>query len=1103
MNFKRLNDITGWMVFAIAAVVYFLTTEPTGSLWDCGEFISAADKLQVVHPPGAPLFLMVGRMFAYVGSLFSSNPENIAFAVNFLSGICTSFLVLFIFWSTTILAKMALVGRGGQLEKSGDILAVLASGVVAGLSTTFATSVWFSAVEGEVYAMSSFFTGIVSWATLRWYDSEDTVYNDRWLVFIAYLMGLSSTVHLLGLLTIPVITLFYYLKKNESHTPSGIFWALLKGVGLLFVFNFWAIPELPTYAANFDYFANSMGLPIGYGMVAFTVLLAILNGYWIYSAHKNVNNPGFAKKQLLIAIITPLVLYLVLNITDMQISISGLGKIILLCGAGLASMVNLGPRVGKVNYEASIITAVSLLGFSLYAMVVIRANANTPINMNNPSDPYSLVSYLKREQYGDRPLLRGPHFDAEPIEYKDKGDVYRPVNGKYEVVDKKQEPEYDPEDMMLFPRLGHSDRKEQYRAFLDLQCSRDPQTGKAYCPTPTGLDNLKFLFQYQLGWMYFRYFYWNFVGRQNAEQGMMMSDPTQGNWLSGINAIDNNRLYDQSIMPKDMKEDPGRNTYYFLPLIFGLLGMFWHFSKRGKEAGAVMLMFIMTGLAIILYLNQPPMEPRERDYSMVGSFFVFCIWIGLGVLGLRDFLFNRVLGNMPASGISALLALSAPLIMGFQNWDDHSRAGHYGARDYANNFLNSVEKNAIIFTYGDNDTYPLWYAQEVEGIRRDVRVVNFSLLAVDWYINQLRRKVNESDAIKMVIPEEQMIGELRNFLPIIPSNTPMNAYDALKHMASNKRHSSGAASSVPTKNTFIPVDREKAKSWGLPDSLIVDTMNISFAGMPYLRKDDIALYDIIVSNMWDRPVYFAVTCRPEKFFTTKESRGITPYLQLEGLALRVVPTLSKADERLGVAGYGRVEPDKMYNHIMNEWRWGNFDKKKTFIDRSYMPSIQTMQFSFMRLGEELIKKDDKGRAKQLMERYFQSFPHYNFPLPKNNGLPMLDILVKAGGYESAKPRIEEFAQYVTDHMTFFSKLDGFNEYKAYEAAYLSRNPNAANAAENKLFETPMYWFKEDAQRYSSYMVGLQKMVQEAGDKDFAEKLNIMFAPFVGEMKITN
>lgn len=973
-------------MFAVAAVVYMLSAEPTSSLWDCGEFISAAYKLEVVHPPGAPLFLMIGRMFAYVAEMLSDDPTNIAYSLNVMSGVSTAFLVLFICWSTIMLSKLAVVGRYGEPQAGGETLAILGSGVVAALATTFATSVWFSAVEGEVYAMSSGFTGLVLWASVKWYTSSHPK-ADRWLIFIAYMMGLSIGVHLLSLLAFPFLGVLFYYKKEEMEQEQVEFsWkstaiGFLGGFAALVLVQYFIIPRLPQMAAALDFlFVNGLGMNIGTGVLFFILLLfGGIVGALVY-AHKNKNY------------------YLHLGV---------------------------------------MMVAMILIGFSSYGMVVVRANAQAAINMNNPSDPYSMLSYLNREQYGTRPLLYGPHFAAERNnQYTKQKDVYRPVEQEdgsliYDIVDEKIEVGYKSSDMMLFPRLGHFDRASEYKKWFDLGPS-----GK-----PTMANNIGFFLEYQLSYMYWRYFAWNFIGRQNANQGTD-GNRVRGNWISGIGPIDELYVHDQSNLPKYIAEDKSRNTYYYLPFILGIIGLLFHIQKRPREAAALGVMFLMTGVAIIVFTNQPPREPRERDYVIVGSIFTFCMWMGMAVPAIFEFLKDKM-ANSAAAGLALVVSLIPPILMGAENWDDHSRAEQYGARDYAINFLESCAENAIIFTYGDNDTYPLWYAQEVEGIRPDVRVVNFSLLAVDWYIDQLRRKINESDKVEMTIPKEAYRGKLRNYLPFqeTQGGKYVNLHDVVKFIGSTPKNMppqmlKNFASYVPARNVYLPVDREKAIANGainesIPDSAILDNVKFSLKAGQYMMKDEIALLDIISTNAvngWKRPIYFAVTCRPEKIM------GLKDYLMLEGMALRIVPYKTPNSNAQTAILMGGVDTDLMYQNMVGteeepaDFRWGNFDKKDFFINESYMPSVHSLQYGFIRLADELRRKGDQEKAVKTIDKFFEAFPHMNFPYPQSRmALQAIGFYLQLGAQEQAKVHMEIMADALEDRLMYYTGLDATNQ----------------------------------------------------------------------------
>lgn len=1076
-----MNNIVGWLMFAIAATVYMLTAEPTSSLWDCGEFISAAYKMEVVHPPGAPLFLMIGRMFAWVAETFSADKANIAYALNVMSGLCTAALVLFIFWSTTILAKLSLLGYHGKIEDKGDMWAILGSGVAAALSTTFACSVWFSAVEGEVYAMSSGFTGLVIWAALRWYVT-DTPKADRWLVFIAYMIGLSIGVHLLSLLALPFITLLFYYKKQKvremTMTQTSVYavlgFALLVGMQFMAFIPVWAhilfglaIPALYVYAYTQTMEAERKAwLNIGiYFIIGFAILLFVQS---IFIPKIPAIATGFD--------------YTFVNDFGLGVGSGMIFFLLLLIGAVVGGIYYSQVKKMVGLQLIMMMFAMALMGFSTYATIVIRANANTPINMNNPSDPYSLLSYINREQYGERPLSYGPHFAAEQIGYISKGKSYRPVknaSGKitYQPVSEKGEYTYKKSDMMLFPRLGHMDenRANQYRRWLDMNPGEKP----------TMNNNLDFFFRYQIGWMYFRYFMWNFTGRQNAQQGYYSSDVSRGNWISGIGFIDSQRLVPQADLPSSMK-DQGRNTYYFLPLIFGLIGLLFHIARRPQEALAVGVLFLITGVAIILFSNQPPGEPRERDYVLVGSIFTYCMWIGLGVLGIyvgmKDFLKNTNLRAVLAIAI----VLTAPIIMGFQNWDDQSRANHTGARDYANNFLQSCAPNAIVFTYGDNDTYPLWYAQEVEGIRTDVRVVNFSLLAVDWYIDQLRRKMNNSEAIQMTISRDAYRGSARNALPIQDGKRPMSLIDVVKFMGGTNP-TSNAPSYVPATDIVIPINKDEIRKnnavpSNVPDQLIVEQIILKLGGR-MIFKDDIALLDIIgtnAANGWKRPIYFAVTVRPEKIGPFKN------YLQLEGMAQRIVPIRTEGSEQAGAMSMGRTEVDTMYRNIMERFRWGGFDKQKMFVDESYSPSIQTQQYAFWRLIMELKRLGDKDRALKALEKMYEVFPHKNFPIDESYSRVGLNLFLEFGAEDKAKPHIVNLATASAEKLKYFGQFVApFNL-----ADFVNKLGGFSNAVENKRREIAQFiqmsgggGEKMDQATYAAAMKMQGEMEQLQAQKD--------------------
>lgn len=967
---KKTDRWAALFVFIASFIVFYFSAERTGSLWDCGEFILGAYKMQVVHPPGAPLFMLVGRVFALFGDLFSSNPAMIAFAVNLMSSLVTAAGAGLVADMVIKLSRKIFADQDAGMD-----IAIPIGGIVAGLATAFCTSIWFSAVEGEVYAMSTFFTILTFWAVVRWYVLPNDSKHDRWLVFSAYSAGLSLGVHLLSLLTFPALAILVYYKKAKKPNFMGL--AMAAGIGAISipVIQKLIITGIPSLWQQMDMFVvNSLGLPFNFGLIP---TLAIVGGLFYYAFR-------YAKK--------------------------------------------------KNNHIVELV-AMSLLmitiGFSTIGVIVIRANADTPVNMNVPSDASRLLPYINREQYGERSLLHGPHYDATPSGYdreKRYGRVdFPPYHGstdsEYTVVDEKISAKYAAKDKMLFPRIqdGNQGRPGVYRQWYQYMMGENPKPSFGF--------NLRFFFKYQLDWMYFRYFAWNFIGRQNGDQGYRPWDKSAGHWESGIKFIDESKLYNMDMEPDTMKNDFGRNNYYFLPLIFGLIGLVFHFMRDQKSFLALFALFFITGIGIIIYTNQPPNEPRERDYVLVGSFFAFCMWMGFAVPSLYAWAKEKFsFGGLPAAGLIGALVLSAPLIMGFQNFDDHSRKDHFASRDYAANFLNSLQPNAILFTYGDNDTYPLWYAQEVEGIRKDVRIVNLSLIAVDWYINKLRSKVNDSPGIKLTIPASSYRGNLRNQIPFYtqPGSTEQNldVRTVLKFVG-EKHELRGSSMSfesfMPTHKMFIPTNYQAVNQLDMfsdGDALdLVPAIPITFpASKSYLTKDDLAILDVVASNIWDRPIYFATTCNNTKLL------GLNDYMQYEGLALRVVPIKNKSDKPLGVFGSGRVDTDRAYDAIMNKFAWGNFDKKNLFVDRSYGAAVQSHRFAFVRLAEALLKKGEYEKAVAVADKYFEAFPHMNFAYDAAI-MPFINVYLSTKQYDKAKQHLRILANETKQYLDFYQSID--------------------------------------------------------------------------------
>ncbi len=1039
-SFKRISRITGWIVFAVAFVVYFFSAERVGSLWDCGEFILGAYKLQVVHPPGAPVYVLIGRMFAWVADLVSNDPAHISFAVNLMSGFFTALLAMLAARIAMMLGKLALLGREQDADSS-QLLALSGTGLVAGLATAFCSSIWFSAVEGEVYAMSTFFTALTFWGAVRWYFHEDSPQNDRWLVFVAFSAALSIGVHLLSILTFPAIALLYYFKKYEKPNVIGAGVSMAIGVFVIYFVQKVLIAGIPEMWKSFEIpMVNSMGAPFHSGLIPTFLLYSLMFfGLFKYARSSGRNMLYLAIAGGSLAVISLLSIGFVQSVVLVPLSVFLLYKY----------------HSGEAKYNLQVIAMALLMfviGFSTLGIIVIRANADTPVNMNVPSDAVRVLPYLNREQYGERPLLYGPHFDARPVSVE-KEDRYGRVGDRYEKVDEKIEYTYDSSDKMLFPRVTHTDaaRKSLYRTWWGQK------TG-----APTQGFNLSFLMRYQVNWMYWRYFMWNFAGRQNGIQGYSPWDKSAGHWVSGIKPLDEAKLYNMDELPDSFKRRKGNNTYYLLPLLFGLFGLFYHARRRQKEFFAMTILFIITGIGIIIYSNQPPNEPRERDYVLAGSFFTYCIWIGMGVLAMYQLFVKRFrLGGMPAAGLATALALTAPAIMAFQNFDDHSRAHHTASRDYASNFLESCAPNAIIFTYGDNDTYPLWYAQEVENIRRDIRVVNLSLIQVDWYINKLRSKVNDSPPLKLTVPAEAYRGNKRNTVFFYPPQGPFepkNLLEELRYIGHPENEQQGQTI-MRTSQLYIPIDRQRAiqSGWISPSDTtnFVSRINIDLSrsvSAGYIIKDELAIMDVIASNIYDRPVYFATTCKNEKLM------GLNDYMQLEGLSLRIMPFKNTSDKSLMIYGSGKVDSDIVYDNVMNKFKWGGFEERELFVDNSYGAAVQSHRMMMMRAAEDLLTSGQKQKAVDLCDKFFYAFPQMNFSYSPFI-MPFISIYANAGEREKAKTHLRILANQISQEMNFFDSIDtetlelSYSRDYAYNAQTIPQILDVARRLQDPNFET--------------------------------------------------
>lgn len=1006
-NFQRLNNILGWIIFTIASYVYLSTMEATVSLWDCGEYISTAYKLEVGHPPGAPLFQMLGRFF----SLFAfGDVTKVAVMINAMSALCSALTILFLFWSiTALLRKIATSSEGGLTQ--GKTLAILGSGVVGALAYTFSDSFWFSAVEGEVYAMSSFFTALVFWAMLKWEQVADEPGADRWLIFIAYLIGLSVGVHLLNLLAVPAVVFIYYYKKNKEITRRGFLITGVLSVLLLGGIQMIIIPGIVNLAANFElFFVNDFGLSFNSGTIIYFILLISLLVAGILYTHKQTDR--------LFTIINILgVLFLLISLLSASSAKARILRVVL-GGAFFAGLYYMRKRGDFANLNTILLSFVVLLiGYSSFIMLVIRSQANTPIDENNPENAINMLAYLNREQYGDNPLVYGQYYnapqdpehpfeDGDPVYIRndiqdntasvgmnsvDGGPTYRDESSgsrkdRYIVSDDRKNsiPVYDPRFCTIFPRMWsqQSNHEAAYKNWGDVQGEKVTVTnGRGERETiikPTFTENMTYFFSYQVNFMYFRYFFWNFVGKQNDIQGH--GNKIDGRWHSGIPFIDRLAFGEEENLPESYLKNKGRNSYYALPLLLGLIGLFFHCSRANKDAFVVFLLFFFTGLAIVIYLNQYPYQPRERDYAYAASFYAFAIWIGMGVYSLYEALRKTVPEKVSAVAVTIACMLAVPTIMAKENWDDHDRSQRYTARDFARNYLESCAPNAILFTNGDNDTFPLWYVQEVEGIRTDVRVVNLSLLNTDWYIDQMKRKAYLSDPVPFTLTQDKYRQGTRDWVPFFDKSVKNRYYPAkevMNFISSDDKNlklemqNGRFMNYLPTKNLSIPVDTNKVISNKTVEpkmkNRVVPAINWTL-NKNMLMKNDMMVLDLLAHNNWERPIYFAVTTGPDSYMDLQE------YFQLEGLAYRLVPVKNTPEEQQAGA---RVATDIMYDNIMNKFNWGNINAPGIYVDENVLRMAMNLRIQMGALASALASEGKKDSAIKVLDKCIEMLPEEN------------------------------------------------------------------------------------------------------------------------------
>lgn len=909
MNFQKTNNITGWIVFTIALAVYWLTMEETASYWDCGEFIAVSYKLEVPHPPGAPLFLLIGRIFSF---LSFGDVTQVAYWINFTSVLSSAFTILFLFWSIVLFGRKLLKISTPE-ELSSNTLLLMGAGAVGALAYTFSDSFWFSAVEAEVYAMSSFFTAFVVWAMLKWDVIEDEAKADRWLILIFYMIGLSIGVHLLNLVTLPALGLIFYFKKYKPTTWGTIATLVISGL-LILVINDLIIPGLPTIAGNFEiFFVNTLRMPFGSGVIVFCLIIIGALVYGIRYSQKK-------KKEVL--------------------------NTFLLSAAFI------------------------LIGYCSYGVVVIRSNYDTPISENAPKDIMTFVSYLKREQYGSRPLLYGEYFTAQPIGLKEGAPVYKKGKDRYEIQDRQMSYDYDPKDMTILPRIYSRD-PDQARRYRDILGLREGQK-------PTFSDNISFMFTHQIGWMYGRYFLWNFAGRESDEIGANWIGPNQ--WFEKI--------------PESLA-NKARNNFFMIPFILGLVGMFYQTVNDQKNMAVVGLLFVLTGVALVVYLNGPAAEPRERDYIYAASYYAYCFWIGFAVIGLAQ-AFLKVTKNLKTASIAAILVCSsAPAIMAAEGWDDHDRSNRYFSVDSAVNYLQSCAPNAIIFTGGDNDTFPLWYSQEVEGIRTDMRVIVLSYYNTDWYIEQSMNKHYESEPLPYTLSLEQYRqGGPNDYLPY--EDLKIKAMDLQQYIGLISKDYKGlrlypSANVVPTKDIVLNVDVEKVKAMGIipagMDSLIVPQMLLRVKRNA-LEKKDLALLDVLLTNNWERPLYVNNTSL-EQF-----NIDLRPYLVSEGNAYRILPVFnSEPREKL-------VNTKVAYDNMMNKFQFRGLQDSTVYYSVDYRNFVMNHRGAFNELADALLKEGDKEKARNVVLASLSKMPNSSIRYDVSNARNV-EVLFEVGEKEKA------------------------------------------------------------------------------------------------------
>ena len=1082
-QYKLVDNIFGWVAFIIAAFVYCSTIEPTASFWDCPEFITTAYKQEIGHPPGAPFFMLMGNFFTH----FASDATQVAKMVNTMSALLSAVCIMFLFWTITHLARKLIIGDWKEMTTS-KLIAIEASGMVGALIYTFSDTFWFSAVEGEVYAFSSAFTAVVFWLILKWEDHADEPHSDRWLVLIAYMTGLSIGVHLLNLLCIPAIVLVYYYKKVPHANLKGSLLALVLSFLVVVAVLYGVVPGIITVGGWFElFFVNVLGCPFNTGEIVYIICLVASVIWGIYETYnaseKNEKKQniafvlgfgmlgipfyGYGWTAVVCGIIVLAVLWLALTYKRKKEVVTGVDEV---TGIAKKKMQRVPLVTARIKNTALLCMLMLMIGYSSYALIVIRSSANPPMDQNSPEDIFTLGSYLSRDQYGDRPLLYGQAYTSQ-VALEVDGNMCKPVMQEgAPVYQRKEKASADEKDSyfvvshknkyiyaqnMLFPRMyssAHAQAYEDWMGGVDgTEVPYDRCGENIMVKMPSQIDNIRFFLSYQCNFMYWRYFMWNFAGRQNDIQGN--GEPEHGNWISGFSFIDDQLYGDQSKLPDDLKENKGHNVFYCMPLLLGLIGLFWQawytrkrkIVKNGVETEEVLpvgiqqfwvvfFLFFMTGLAIVIYLNQTPMQPRERDYAYAGSFYAYAIWCGLGVVAILDILKQKMkLSGTAISAIVAVITLLVPIQMASQTWDDHDRSGRYTCRDFGQNYLMSLQEKShpIIFTNGDNDTFPLWYNQEVEGVGTDARVCNLSYLQTDWYIDQMMRPAYDSPSVPITWPRLDFCSGTNEYVSVQPEakqqilefykqdpenakkqfgNEPFELKNILKYWVRSKNPDMHV---IPTDTLYVTIDKEAVKKSGMmmASDSIPDKMVISLAGKSALYKNDLMMLEMLAQCNWTRPLYVALTVGQENYMNLGDN-----FVQ-EGLVNRITPFTTNKP------GAKNFDTEKTYHNIMTRFKFGNLKQKGLYLDETTMRMCYTHRRLLAQTALQLIAEGKKQKAINILKKADVEIPAYNVTLDYMSGaLDMARGWLMTGQKAKGKEYVEAVWKNASQYLNYYLSL---------------------------------------------------------------------------------